>query len=60
MLAENRVKLAQVYVLVCVISVGEGESNDKTSIHLNGSVLEIKRPNRGQWSTVLTGENNSF
>lgn len=59
MLAGNRLNLAQVYVLVYVISAGEGESNDKTSIHLNGSVLELERPNRGQWSTVLAGENNS-
>lgn len=39
MLAGNTVNLAQVYALMYVISVDEGESNDKTSIHLNGNVV---------------------
>lgn len=48
MLAGNMVNL----VLVNVISVGEGESSDITSVHLNGSVLELKRLNRGQRSNL--------
>lgn len=50
MLAGNVVN--HMYVLVYVISVDEGESNDNTSIRLNGSMLELKRPNRGQWSSL--------
>lgn len=39
-------------MLVYVIFVGEGESNDKTSIHSDGSVLKLKRLNSGQQSCL--------